>query len=132
MPIEHIRMSQQAKEQLTRLKRWTGLKHWNELCRWAFCASLAEPTVPAPAKILADSSVEMSWKVFGGQHHELYFALLKQRCSNDGLGTSDEVLANQLRLHLHRGLGYLAADKQIRSVAGLIKRSTKQHDEAAS
>lgn len=36
MPIEHIRLSQQAKEQLTRLKRWTGLKHWNELCRWAF------------------------------------------------------------------------------------------------
>jgi DNA sulfur modification protein DndE len=129
MPIEHIRLSQQAKEQLTRLKRWTGLKHWNELCRWAFCASLAEPTIPAPAKIMADSSVEMSWRVFGGQYHELYLALLMQRCANDGLGTSDDVLANQLRLHLHRGLGYLAADKQIRSVAGLMKRVVKQGDE---
>jgi DNA sulfur modification protein DndE len=129
MPIDHIRLSQQAKEQLTRLKRWTGLRHWNELCRWAFCASLAEPTIPAPAKIMADSSVEMSWRVFGGQYHELYLALLRQRCANDGLGTSDEVLANQLRLHLHRGLGYLAADRQIRSVAGLMKRVAKQGDE---
>ena len=125
MPIEHIRLSQQAKEQLVRIKRWTGLRHWNEICRWAFCASLAEGTIPAPAKIVADSSVEMSWRVFGGQHHELYLALLKQRCLSDSLGTSDDVLSTQFRLHLHRGLGYIAADRQIRSIAGLAKRALK-------
>ena len=125
MPIEHIRLSQQAKEQLVRIKRWTGLKHWNEICRWAFCTSLAEKTIPAPAKIPADSSVEMSWRVFGGQHHELYLAILKQRCLRDALGTSDDVLTAQFRLHLHRGLGYLAADRQIRTIAGLAKRALK-------
>ena len=125
MPIEHIRLSQQAKEQLVRIKRWTGLKHWNEICRWAFCASLAEKTIPAPSKIAADSSVEMSWRVFGGQHHELYLALLKQRCLSDALGTTDEVLTTQFRLHLHRGLGYIAADRQIRTIAGLAKRALK-------
>src|SRR5215218_9787331 len=120
MAIEHIRLSQQAKEQLIKLKRSTGIQHWNILCRWAFCVSLAEPSIPSPVKIPADSSDEMEWKVFGGAHQELYYALLKQRCHHDGLGTSDEVLTSQFRLHLHRGIGYLAADRQIKNIAGLI------------
>ncbi|MGH9941519.1 MAG: DndE family protein [Pyrinomonadaceae bacterium] len=33
MAIEHIRLSQQAKEQLIKLKRTTGIQHWNVLCR---------------------------------------------------------------------------------------------------
>ena len=35
MAIEHIRVSQHAKDQLIRLKRVTGIKNWNVLCRWA-------------------------------------------------------------------------------------------------
>jgi len=92
------------------------------LCRWAFCVSLAEASVPAPAKIPADSSVEMSWKVFGGQHNELYMALLKERCRKDGLGADEETLATQFRLHLHRGIGYLAAEKDIKRVSGLVRK----------
>ncbi len=121
-PIEHIRLSQQAKDQLLRLKRKTGIQHWNVLCRWAFCISLAEPGVPPPAKIPADSSVEMTWKVFGGVYSDIYLALLKQRCQQDGLGSADELLASQFRLHLHRGIGYLAADRQITSISSLLKR----------
>ena len=125
MVIEHIRVSQQARDHLIRLKRWTGIENWNVLCRWAFCISLAEPSVPAPTRIPADSSVEMTWKVFGGAHHDIYLALLKERCHKDGLGTSDEVISAQFRLHLHRGIGYLAAlvtDKQIKNVTDLVKR----------
>ena len=118
MTIEHIRLSKQAREQLIRLKRYTGIEHWNVLCRWAFCRSLAEPTVPPPARIPADSNVEMSWKVFGGRHQELYLALLKERCLRDQLGTDEEVLASQFRLHLHRGIAYLANDRQIREGVG--------------
>lgn len=118
MTIEHIRLSKQAREQLIRLKRYTGIEHWNVLCRWAFCRSLAEPTVPPPARIPADSNVEMSWKVFGGRHQELYLALLKERCLRDQLGTDEEVLASQFRLHLHRGIAYLASDRKMRDGIG--------------
>lgn len=118
MTIEHIRLSKQAREQLIRLKRYTGIEHWNVLCRWAFCRSLAEPTVPPPARIPADSNVEMSWKVFGGRHQELYLALLKERCLRDQLGTDEEVLASQFRLHLHRGVAYLASDRKMRDGIG--------------
>ena len=119
MPIEHIRVSQQAREQLIRLKRHTGIDHWNVLCRWAFCRSLAEPSVPPPARYPSDSNVEMSWRVFGGRHSDLFLALLKERCLADGLGVDDETLATYFRLHLHRGIAYLANDRSIRSVAAL-------------
>jgi DNA sulfur modification protein DndE len=107
MAIEHVRVSQQAKEQLLKLKRNTGIKNWNVLCRWAFCMSLADSSAPKDSQIATDSSVEMTWKVFGGQYQDLYFALLKERCEKDGLGSSDEILINQFKLHLHRGIAYI-------------------------
>lgn len=114
MSLDHIRLSKQAREQLIRLKRHTGIEHWNVLCRWAFCRSLAEPNVPPPARIPADSNVELSWRVFGGRNHEIYLALLKERCLRDGFAVDDETLDTQFRLHLHRGIAYLAGDRRIR------------------
>jgi DNA sulfur modification protein DndE len=121
MSIKQIRLSAQAREQLIRLKTRTGIPQWNILCRWAFCLSLRQPTSPTPLEVPADSNVEMTWQVFGGEAQELYLALLKERCARDGLETSDEVLARQFRLHLHRGISYLAAPHVIRSITGLVR-----------
>jgi DNA sulfur modification protein DndE len=128
MAIEYVRISQQGKDKLMRLKRVTGIEHWNTICRWAFCASLSDPSIPSPVKIPTDNALELEWKTFGGSHHELYYALLKQRCHRDGLGTSEETLAMQFRLHLHRGIGYLAANKEIKSIAGLLNQAIVLHD----
>jgi DNA sulfur modification protein DndE len=124
MSLKQIRLSSQAKDQLIRLKTRTGIQHWNILCRWAFCLSLAEPTPPTPVEIPADSNVEMSWTVFGGECHELYFALLMERTVRDGLETSIENLTRQFRLHLHRGIGYLATPNKIRSISDLVALAT--------
>lgn len=123
MSIKQIRLSNQAKDQLIRLKTRTGISQWNILCRWALCLSLKEPTPPTPIDIPTDSNVEMSWYVFGGEHHELYLALIKQRCINDRLDTSAETLNRQLRLHLHRGIGYLATPNKIRGISDLLTTS---------
>ncbi len=123
MSIKQIRLSSQAKEQLIRLKTRTGIQQWNILCRWAFCLSLKEPTPPTPIEIPADSNVEMSWHVFGGDSHELYTGLLIERCVRDGLDTTAETLGRQLRLHLHRGISYLATPNTIRSIGDLIALS---------
>ena len=80
MAIEHIKLSQQGKDQLIKLKRVTGIEQWNVLCRWALCVSMAEKGAPSFKKIPADSNVEMSWKVFGGRYADVYLALLKERC----------------------------------------------------
>src|SRR6516162_9414980 len=121
MSIKQVRLSAQAKEQLIRLKTRTGIGQWNILCRWAFCLSLRQASPPTPVELPADSNVEMSWQVFGGDAQELYLALLKERCVRDGLGTVDDVLARQFRLHLHRGIGYLAAPHATRSIGDLVR-----------
>src|SRR6185437_9845753 len=113
MSIKQFKVSTHAKEQLIRLKTRTGIAQWNILCRWAFCLSLRQPSPPTPIEVPADSNVEMSWPVFGGEAQELYLALLKERCARDGLGTSEEVLGRQFRLHLHRGISYLASPQLI-------------------
>lgn len=122
--VETIRLSQKAKEQLIWLKRQTGIQNWNTLCRWAFCQSLAEPTPPQDTEIPLDSSVEMTWKVFGGKYQELYWVLLKAKCSEHGYSLEDETLAKQFKLHLHRGISYLTANREIESIKDLIRKAT--------
>ena len=119
MAIEHVRLSQQARDQLITLKRRTGIPHWNVLCRWALCRSLAEPAPPPAIKLTLDSNVEMSWRTFGGDFGEVLWALVQLRCHNDGLPMDEDTLAQQFRLHLHRGVGYLVGDPRVRDVAGL-------------
>lgn len=120
MTIEHIRVSQQGKDQLVKLKRLTGIEHWNVLCRWAFCVSLAEKTSPTNSKIPSDSNVEMSWKVFGGRYADIYMALLKERCLKDGIGADPDILSYQFRLHLHRGISYLAGNRNLKNINDLV------------
>ena len=119
-PVERVRISQAAKDQLIKLKRVTKIDQWNVLCRWALCRSLAEPTPPSPVAIPSDSNVEMAWQIFGGQIADLLIITLKQRCCNDGLGVDKETLATQFRLHLHRGIGYLAADPRIKRIEDMV------------
>lgn len=126
MSIEHIRLSARARDQLITLKRRTGIENWNILCRWALCVSLSTGIgKPVPdAKIPADSNIEMNWKTFAGQHDELYWALVKERCRTDELDPADaEVVAHQFRLHLHRGIQYLAANRNMQSIGDLIGRA---------
>ena len=132
MSLEYIRLSQDSKERLVRLKRKTGIENWNVLCRWAFCLSLAEPSVPPDRKVAADSNVEMTWRVFGGPHHDTYYVLLKQRCLKDGFDTDTETLARQFHLHLTRGIAYLAGMKGLKSIDGLtgLAEQTTESDAA--
>jgi len=102
--ISSVRVSQQGKDQLIKLKRVTGIKQWNVLCRWALAVSLADPSPPLVRDIAGDSNVEMTWRTFAGSEATAYSALLRQRAKIDG----EADLAVVLRAHLHRGLGHLS------------------------
>ncbi len=132
MAIEHIRVSQQAKEHLIRLKRMTGIKNWNVLCRWALCVSLAEASAPSSSAAHADSNVEMTWRVFGGRYADLYLAILKERCLLDGLDTDDVTVAQQFRLHLHRGIAYLAGNRRLRGIEDLVSMASTERQPLGS
>jgi DNA sulfur modification protein DndE len=119
-PIERVRISKTAEDQLVKLKRNTKIKQWNILCRWAFCRSLAESSIPSPVPIKTDSKVEIAWNVFGGEIADILLIALKQRCYQDGLGTEQDTLKEQFTLHLHRGIGYLAGDNNIQQIEDLV------------
>ena len=120
MIIKQIKLSNQAKEKLSRLKGKTGIKNWNVLCRWALCYSLGEGTMPTDIPINTDSNVEMSWFTFAGEYSELYEALVKEWCISKGLPTDDETIAKYFKLHLERGIGYLSGTNFIRNLDDLL------------
>lgn len=127
MPVEHIQPSAKARDQLIVLKRRTGIENWNTLCRWALCVSLAESSRPPEARHPADSPIQMDWRTFAGSLDEVYWAVLKERCAMDGLDSTDEeVVGKEFRLHLHRGISYLAGDKAITNVADLVRRALSE------
>lgn len=123
--IETVRVSKTAKDQLMTLKRRTGLTQWNELCRWALCRSLAEPSPPTRMEIPLEGGVEMDWRTFAGSESEIYLALVQGRCDADGLRPDESTVAEQLRLHLHRGIGYLAGDKALQGIDDLVAIAAK-------
>ena len=103
--IEIVRINQKAKDQLGRLKSKTGIDQWNILCRQALCMSLADTSPPTSIGLDTRAELEIRWNVFGGQYAEIYLALLKERCHQDGFAVKKEILSEQLFLHLHRGIG---------------------------
>jgi DNA sulfur modification protein DndE len=124
--IETVKLSERAKNQLVVLKRKTGVTNWNVLCRWGFCVSLKEASIPPEEKKLKlNSSVEMTWKIFAGKNADLYSALLIQRCKQDGFKLSEKNLNEQFKLHLHRGIAYLVNDSNVNNIADMLALSIK-------
>lgn len=117
-PVEHIRVSAKGKEILIKIKRYTGLEHWNEICRLALCHSLANPTHPAKADKLPDSNIDIEWNTFAGSYRDEFITLVLQRANNDGINTSDKIaIANYFKAHLERGIIGL---QNIRNIFDLI------------
>lgn len=117
-----VRVNQQAKDQLIKLKRITGIKQWNVLCRWALCLSLADPSPPLVRSIRGDSNVEMTWRTFAGPLDSALVVLLTSRMTESDEGFDS--LADVLAAHLHRGIGQLSGSMQlgddVASLVGLV------------
>jgi len=128
LPIERIKLSKRGRDQLVRLKGITKIDQWNILCRWAFCRSLAEPSIPAVYPIPTDSNLEMTWHVFAGDMADILLLALKQRCYQDGFEMTSENLNQQFRLHLHRGIGYLMGDIKIKKIDDFVALALNNND----
>jgi len=122
-PIEHIHLSQAAKDQLIKLKRATGIEHWNTLCRWSLLYSLADSSEPSIYKIPSDSNLEMSWRTFAGTHGPAMLACVRQRYHERKNKTVD--IGTFFRAHLHRGISALANRKGLNSIQDLCQLAVK-------
>lgn len=121
MILKQIRLSNHAKERLSRLKGKTGIKNWNVLCRWAYCYSLKEKSIPTPENVDGDSNVEMSWYTFAGEYSELYEALIIAWCRKMDISTDNETMAKYVKLHIERGISYLSGTNFIKDLDSLLK-----------
>lgn len=121
MIMRQIRLSNRAKERLSRLKGKTGIKNWNVLCRWAYCYSLKENTIPTPENIDGDSNVEMSWYTFAGEYSDLYEALIIAWCKKMDIPTDNETMAKYIKMHIERGISYLSGTNFIKDLDSLLR-----------
>lgn len=120
-PPDALKLSKATRDQIATLKRRTGIKHMNVLCRWALCRSLAEPIPPPQAE--ADTAVEIAWKVFAGNSGPLWWALLlMNHAQTDPSGMLDpDQAAALLRAHVARGMAYLVGDPDVRDATSLAR-----------
>ena len=120
MIIKQIKLSNQSKDKLSRLKAKTGIKNWNIQCRWALCYSLKEGSIPTDIQIVQDSNLEMSWYTFGGEDSDLYEALIIAWCKSKNLPVDNETVSKYFKLHLERGISYLSGTNFIKSLEDLL------------
>ena len=125
MIIRQIKLSNQAKDKLSRLKGKTGIRNWNVLCRWAFCYSLSENSVPTDAPVESDSNVEMSWYTFAGEYSELYEALMIEWCMEMGIEINETNLSKYFKLNLERGIAHLSGTNFIKNLDDLLNLATE-------
>jgi DNA sulfur modification protein DndE len=119
-PPEMVRLGADVRDNLTTLKRRTGIANSNVLCRWALARSLAETGAPTNPPS-SDTAVEIAWKVFSGTAGDLYWWLLKMHCHECGLPLEEAALQLQLRAHIARGASYLVGDKSMRDATSLAQ-----------
>lgn len=106
-PVERVKVSKRAKDILIKVKRNTGLQHWNEICRIALCRSLLNKNPPPVRNKMRDSNIEMDWKTFAGNYEQELVVLLKKRAMDDNLDCDDGYLAEYFKNHLERGIMFL-------------------------
>jgi DNA sulfur modification protein DndE len=119
--LDRIRLPQQTKDQLSRLKRITGMDQWNMICRWGFCMSIADPNHPPKQEVPSDSNIEMEWETFTGEHSDLYWGLLLLRAHEENTPRRKDSLLQLLRTHITRGISTLTARKDIKDITKLMR-----------
>jgi DNA sulfur modification protein DndE len=117
--IDRVRISAAGKQQLSTLKRRTGIEHYNVICRHALCASLANRTAVPHEAIQYSGGLEIDWRTFAGEADATLTNLLIVRALTDEDDSSPAAVRKVLHAHLHRGLSYLMSDPFSLSGKGL-------------
>jgi DNA sulfur modification protein DndE len=108
--IERVKLTAAAKQQLSTLKRRSGIEHYNVICRHALCVSLSNPTKVPSEALQYSGGLEIDWKTFSGEADATLMNLLIVRSVADEGEISSVAVRKVLQSHLHRGLAYLTSD----------------------
>jgi len=114
MKLTKLRLTKDSSNRLRQLAGKTGLTP-NLLCRLGFCLSLNEASVPNPADY-PEEDREFNRYTLLGEYDTFFVALLRQRCHQQKLDSSD--LPDYFRAHVNRGITLL--QRQVKGLPDLL------------
>lgn len=123
--LNRITVGKETDQRLRNLKARTSLTP-NLLCRVGICLSLAEPGIP-DAQLYTDGQArEFNRYTLTGQWDSFFFALLRERLSQDGLDPEADLEA-QFKAHLNRGVMLLNQRlKNITDLASIVAEAQQR------
>ncbi|WBU40395.1 MULTISPECIES: DNA sulfur modification protein DndE [Marinobacter] len=109
--IDRVRLTATAKNQLSVLKRRTGIQHYNSLCRHALCLSLKNESPMPQEDYDFSNGLEIDWQTLAGSASTTLtnLVLMDLHVNNYSNDVSPKALAV---MHIHRGLSYLLSQNE--------------------
>ena len=104
--IDQLRTSTSLKNLLTRIKGITSIQNWNVLCRWGFCFSIKQSTLPRMVDEKLDG-VEIDYDVLVGKNKTIYTQLLINNLRKNNIEINKENLTKYLYAHVNRGINII-------------------------
>jgi DNA sulfur modification protein DndE len=116
--IDTVKTTTNTKNILARIKSRTGIQNWNTICRWGFCHSLKQNTLPRLVDEKFDG-VEMTYETFSGKYSDIYLALLINNLKAHNTPINLTNLNRYLKAHINRGVNILYSFK-IKNVKNML------------
>ena len=116
--IDNIKTSSNVKAALTRIKSITRIPTWNVICRWAFCLSLKQTSLPREVDEKLDG-VEIDYDVLVGKNKTIYTQLLINNLIKHKVELNKRNLIKYMNAHINRGVNIIYNYK-LKDISGLL------------
>ena len=117
--IDLLRTSANVRNSLTRIKTITGIPNWNVICRWAFCLSLKQTSLPREVDEKLDG-IEIDYDTLVGKNKSIYTQLLINNLITHKVEIDKKNLTKYLYAHVNRGVNIIYTNK-LKNISGLFK-----------
>ena len=118
LTIDILRTSSNIKNSLTRIKSITGISNWNILCRWAFCLSVKQTSLPREVEEKLDG-IEIDYDTLVGKNKSIYTQLLINNLVSHKEEINKKNLTKYLNAHVNRGVNIIYTNK-LKDISGLM------------
>ena len=116
--IDLLRTSASVRNSLTRIKTITGIPNWNIICRWAFCLSLKQTSLPREVDEKLDG-IEIDFDTLVGKNKSIYTQLLINNLASHKVEIDKKNLTKYLYAHVNRGVNIIYTNK-LKDISGLM------------
>ena len=116
--IDLLRTSASVRNSLTRIKTITGIPNWNIICRWAFCLSLKQTSLPREVDEKLDG-IEIDYDTLVGKNKSIYTQLLINNLASHKVEIDKKNLTKYLYAHVNRGVNIIYTNK-LKDISGLM------------